>query len=355
MLLYWSMFLIPLMASISQVRLERGSRRVILGLLGLLMIIIIGLRDHVGHDWNNYLRIFERFEAGTFDEVMTSAEPGYALVNWICSRMGWGIFGVNVICSTIFVVGLFAFAQRQPNFWRVLALATPVLIIVVSMAATRQAVAIGLLMLAFNAFNDRRLIRFLLFVALALLFHRTAVVFVLLAWFIYGRLSIWALVVGGLIFFVAGTFVLQDAMPYYQTNYVDAGIEAAGAIPRTLLNVVAAIAFLLFRRQWMARYDDGALYTLLAGAILVMAPAVFIQPVAVDRMGMYLIPAQIAIFARIPDLLPRNLRTPAVIATFVVFALVMGIWLNFSFFAQQSWLPYDNFIWSGGNAGYESL
>ena len=50
------------------------------------------------------------------------------------------------------------------------------LVVVVAMGFTRQAAAIGFLMLAFAAFSEKSLVRFLIFVALATTFHKTAVI-----------------------------------------------------------------------------------------------------------------------------------------------------------------------------------
>lgn len=350
MILYWTMFLLPIMASMSPYRLDRASRAVVMVLLGIVLTTIIGLRDHVGHDWNNYMKMFERADASDFYYVTSSVEPGYAFLNWASSRLGFGIYGVNAVCAAIMVFGLFNFLDRQPNFWRALAIATPVLVIAISMGATRQATAIGFLMLAFNAFQDRKLIRYLVLVTLGVIFHRSMAVFFLPAWFIHGRLQIWPLLIAGLVFFAASLF-LRDAADYYQTSYVGTDIQASGALPRAALNVLAAAVFFFYRRKWMERYDDGPMFTIMAGVILLMAPAVLFAAAATDRMSMYLLPIQIAIFARLPNLVPPQYRTPVMLAVYAAFALLMGVWLFFSPFAQISWVPYENLLWTGGKAG----
>ncbi|MDO9337782.1 MAG: EpsG family protein [Caulobacteraceae bacterium] len=346
MILYWTMFLLPMMASMSPYRLDRLSRVMIMVLLGVVLTFIIGLRDHVGHDWNNYMKMFERADGSDFYYVITSVEPGYAFLNWASSRLGYGIYGVNAACAAILVFGLFKFLERQPNFWRTLAIATPVLLIGIGMGATRQATAIGFLMLAFNAFQDRKVVRYLAFVGLAVLFHRSSAVFFLPAWFIHGQLRIWPLILGGLVFFASSLF-LRDAATYYQTSYVGTDIQASGALPRAALNILAAGIFFYYRRRWMERYDDGPLFTIMAGVILLMAPAVLFAAAATDRMSMYLLPIQLAIFARLPSLVPLQFRTPVILAIYAGFTVLLFTWLFFSPFAQSSWIPYGNLTWSG--------
>jgi hypothetical protein len=66
---------------------------------------------------------------------------------------------------------------------------------------------------------------------------------------------------------------------------------------------------------------------------------------------MYLLPIQIGIFARLPNLVPFKFRVPVMVAIYFAFALLMAVWLFFSPFAQISWVPYENLLWTGGTAG----
>lgn len=347
MLIYWALFLIPAMAAASPYRLDKASRRLMMILTGIILFVLIGFRDHVGHDWNNYLRIFERIRGMDLIQVLLEPEPGYTLLNYLAILMGWDVHAVNAACALIFVIGLIAFCRRQPNFWLTLCLAMPVLIIGVSMAGTRQATAIGFLMLAFVAFQDRKLFRFIAFIIAGVLFHRSVAAFLLFAFFFDGRLRLWPLVIAGLAFFVLGVFVLRDAVSYYQESYVDTDIVATGALPRIALSVLAAVIFLIYRKRWSAWFDDGALFTLSALTICVMTLGSFNALPATDRMMMYLLPVQVAIFARLPLFMrtPQSRRQVAV-GVFALYTAVLFVWLNFSDFAQASWVPYGNILWS---------
>lgn len=346
MLIYWTLFLIPAMAAASPYRLDMASRRIMMILTGVVLFVLIGLRDHVGQDWNNYLRIYDRILDLDLLGVLTEAEPGYALFNYVSNIFGWGIHGVNAMCAIIFVVGLITFCRRQPNFWLTLCLAMPVLVIGVSMAGTRQATAIGFLMLAFCAFQDKKLFRFIAFIILGVLFHRSVAAFLLFAFFFDGRLRLWPLIIAGLAFFLLGVFVLRDAVSYYQDSYVDSDIVATGALPRIALSLLAAGAFLYYRKRWQAWFDDSALFTLAALTILVMTLGVFNALAATDRMLMYLLPIQVAIFARLPLFMRTHQgRRQMAIGVFAIYLAVLFVWLNFSAFAQASWVPYGNVLW----------
>jgi hypothetical protein len=102
-------------------------------------------------------------------------------MNWISNRMGWGVYGTNLIYGAIFSLGLIAFCRAQPRPLLALAVAVPYLVVVVAMGYSRQGVAIGLAMFALLALADRNTVKFVIFVALAGLFHKSAVVLIPIA------------------------------------------------------------------------------------------------------------------------------------------------------------------------------
>jgi hypothetical protein len=73
---------------------------------------------------------------------------------------------------------------------------------------------------------------------------------------------------------------------------------------------------------------------------LVCLPLVQISSTAVDRVALYLIPLQLFVFPRVPQLAPTALkRTPLVVGIVVYYAAVQLVWLNFSENATY-WVPY---------------
>jgi uncharacterized protein with PQ loop repeat len=73
---------------------------------------------------------------------------------------------------------------------------------------------------------------------------------------------------------------------------------------------------------------------------------VFAAPVASDRMSMYLIPFQIGVFSRLPQLLRTQIsRQGATAAVLVLYAMALGIWLAYSPAANSDYIPYRNILW----------
>ena len=100
--------------------------------------LLIGLRYQVGGDWPNYIEYFERVRDVPLAEVLGLTDPGYQLLNWLSLKMGWGIFGTNLICGIMFTAGLLHFCRNLPRPWLAVTIAVPYLVIVVAMGYTRQ-------------------------------------------------------------------------------------------------------------------------------------------------------------------------------------------------------------------------
>jgi hypothetical protein len=345
-MLYWTLYAAPLLAGASPFRLDRFGRRLLGWLAALVLVVVIGSRQVIGCDWGAYVAKFRSIKGEELGYALGTTDPAYALVNWLAGGAGLDIYAVNTACAAIFVTGLFLFCRRQPAPLLAAAVAIPYLVIVVSMGYTRQATAIGLMMIAYNAFADRRRWMFLLFVLLAATFHRSAIIFAPLAAFVpSGRGSstpakalALAVVAAASSLFLA-VFV-GGHVERYASAYVVSEYQSAGDLPRIALNATAAAVFFLFRRRWRRFYDDSPLYTVLSAVALVTVPMMAISSVGADRISLYLIPLQMAVFARLPELVHPTLRIPARVGVAATYAAVLFVWLRFGHHAA-CWVPYN--------------
>jgi hypothetical protein len=343
MWMYWILFLAPALFSLTGVKLEPRSRAIMLSLVAIILIIIIGLRDHVGADWDGYLSILDFVETQKLSEVLVGREPGFGLINWVSTQIGWGIYGVDLTCAIIFVSGLMAFLTRQPNFWRCLTLSIPVLVIQLAMSGIRQAAAMGFLFFALNAFIDRRPLRYLIFVVLAFTMHQTAIVFLILSIFIGERIRVIPILSAVIVFLLISIFLFKD-VDFYRDAYISQDYGAAGAAPRIAFNIIAAFLFWRLSRRWQTHYTDYRLFSILAFAIALVTPLLVFAQVAADRLEYYLIPFQVAVISRVPDLLPARLKVIYTTVVYSGYSAALAVWLNYSWIAKLCWIPYSNII-----------
>jgi hypothetical protein len=345
MILYWTLYAAPLLAGVSPFRLDRFGRRLLAWAAGLALVVVIGTRRAIGCDWGSYVAKFNTIRHEELGYALGTTDPAYALVNWLVGQVGLGIHAVNVVCAAIFVLGLVLFCRRQPSPLLAAAVAVPYLVIVVSMGYTRQATAIGLMMLAYNAFADRRRWVFLLFVLLAATFHRSAVAFAPLAAFVPSaraastpaKAMAVALVAAASSLFLA--IFVGGHVERYASAYVLSEYESAGDLPRIALNGTAAVVFFLYSRRWRRFFDDAPLYGVLSAAALATIPLMVVSSVGADRLSLYLIPLQMAAFSRLPDLVHPSLRLPARLGVALSYAAVLFVWLTYGHHAT-CWVPY---------------
>ena len=343
-----SYLLLYLFASVMAISLSHRqhvrSNSFVWSLVGVGLTIFIGWRHHVGGDWNNYLRRFQQVADLSFVDTLAKSDPGYQTLVYVMHDWGFGIYAVNFISAMLFVTGLIAFLRKELNPWLGLAVAIPYLIIVVSMGYTRQGVAVGLVMWGLASLERKRFVVFLFLIALAVSFHKSALIMIAFGIFTQGRgkfLKFIAVLAAGVGIWLS--FVEESSAALWK-NYVEEEMQSQGALIRVVLNAIPAILLLLFRKQWQHYFEDYRLWMMVALASIASVVAVNFASTAVDRMALYFIPIQMVVYARLP-FLAKNLLSPRVTTTLIVlfYGSILFVWLNYALNARY-WLPYHNML-----------
>ena len=338
------MFLMPASAAILQPRIRAAPRLGPAWLAAwLALTLLIGYRLQVGADWGSYAEAVYRASGRSIADVLMGSDPAYGLLNWLAWHFGWGIHGVNLVCGALFGLGLIVFCRQQPRPWLAMAVAMPYLAIVVAMGYSRQGVAIGLAMLGLAALAHKSSLRFVGWVALAALFHKSAIILLPLAVVASRRGRIWtAAWVGATAILIFALLVDEHADALLRT-YIAAEYSSQGAAIRVAMNAVPALIFLAFRRHLAPDAHLRRLWTWMGLIALSCVLLLVISPssTAVDRLALYFIPIQIFVFARLPDLGggDRAMTNGLLFATLGFYGVSLAAWLNFAPHAI-AWLPY---------------
>ncbi len=313
-----------------------------------LFSIFVGLREKVGGDWDIYLE--HHFEASNGDllgTIQKFGDPGYYLLDWIFANLGASIHIVNFICAIIFISGLSFFCRTLPRPLLGLAVAIPYLIIVVGMGYTRQSVAIGFAMIAITNLINQKTFKFILFVFFAMLFHKSAIIFLVLG-LISRSGNTLITFFGMLLLGIIGFYLFLDSYidQLYQ-NYILAESNSAGAFVRLLMNFFPAVIFLILRKSMNLPEIEYGLYTWMSWASVALFILFFLTnaSTALDRVALYMIPLQLAVFSRIPSLNGSDIFSKSISFLLIIFfyLVVMMVWLNFANHADL-WIPYDNIL-----------
>jgi hypothetical protein len=314
----------------------------------VLITVIIGFRFEVGGDWVAYQIHVDDLKEEPLDAIVGYGDLAYQLLNWLGANVGGGVYFVNLICGALFSWGLAAFCRSQPRPWLALLVAVPYLVIVVAMGYSRQGVAIGLAMLAITKLQNVSIGRFVFWIAIAALFHKSAVILIPFAVFAASRYRLFTLIgvaiSAGLMFFL----LLQEQLDYFMHAYIEAEYASSGAAIRIAMNAIPAAIFLAFNKRFNIDLKIRGFWVWMAWGALLFVVILMLSPstTAVDRVALYWIPLQLMVFSRLPDAfgLPGR-RNPLWVTSIVAYsATVMLVWLVFADMAH-AWLPYRFYPW----------
>lgn len=310
----------------------------------VLMTVMIGFRYEVGGDWINYENIYRRYAFLDLGLALTTRDdPGYAFFNWLAHSVGVDLWLVNLACAIATVAGIAALVRREPNPWLSVLLSIPYLVVVVAMGYTRQAAALGLVMIGLaGLLRNDSVVRYALWVTLAALFHKTAIICLPLIAFTGNRSRIVDMALLATASVGLYSLFLDDSVDRLVRNYIDSRYSSSGATIRIFMSVLPAIIFLLFRRRLGFDDQEGKLWRNFSLVSLISAFALLVSPssTAVDRIALYLLPLQFIVLARIPGTLVSRGVGNLLLAGYS--AAVLFTWLNYAVNAR-GWLPYK--IW----------
>jgi hypothetical protein len=312
------------------------------------MVLLIGLRHQVGGDWYAYFNYLDSMQGVSLSALITTNDPGYLLFNWLGANIGGGIYTVNTLSALVLLLGLQALCREQPRPLLAFLVAVPYLLLVVGMGYTRQSVAIGGVMLGMAALYKGHVGRYVLWVLVAVLFHKTAVVMLPFAFFALKRHKFLlgsCMLVGGM----ALAYVLWPHVSYFLRGYVAADYESAGAAVRLWMTVLPALVFMLAHRRFVVPPVVKRFWWALALSSLGLMALLWAFPgnsTAIDRLALYWMPLQIMVLSHLPGVwvikgLGRSWGVLMVAAYSVALTLV---WLLFAHHAH-AWLPYRMYPW----------
>lgn len=311
----------------------------------VITVLFVGLRHHVGMDWNNYLRMIHSVgTARNFWDGLSFSEPLYGVLLAIGHWSGGGVYVVNLISTFAAMLGLFALARRTPAPWIALIAAMPMFIVVVAMSANRQALAAGLIMLLISRWERFGLLGRAICILVIAGFHASALVFLAFV-AIDLRLPRVVKLVGMSLFSLLGIMILQQSgmFEYYNQSYGTGQTEltqSSGAIFHVMINAIPASLYFLLPRSREVLFPTSLLRNL-AFAALLTVPLASIASVAAGRLTLYWFPVSMWVWAAFPSIVgPKYRAVTRMLIALAMFA-VMYAWLTLanSSFAH---LPYNN-------------
>ena len=311
------------------------------------LFIFSAFRFQVGCDWSGYYHQFIIAQNINWSTITENREPiWWAILSGI-SYMDLPYPVANIASSAVFFIGVHVLARRQPDPLGFLVLLFPILIINMPMSGIRQGAAIGMVCIAFTAFIDRRPIWYVFWVVIAVGFHVSALIFLLLFPVSTGRYTKSRLVSAALLA-IPGVYFLAsgESGEVASDRYIGTNVEAFGAVFRVgILSLSALYFFLFINKKWLRTFPQD--YSIVSIGSICMLLDFFLVPVSSvisDRVGYYLIPIQTMIFARLPyfNFKTKYLLNPAI--PYLMLLIVFGVWSQLSGHFQQCYIPYNSWV-----------
>lgn len=309
--------------------------------------LMIGLRYEVGGDWSNYVVMYQNIAFQPLGVALKLSDPGYAFLNWLGAQINLDLWFVDLGCSILFMSGLARLASRQPNPWLAILISVPYLIIVVAMGYTRQAAAIGIVCWAVADASPNRIMRIVILIFCAAMFHKTAILFLPLLLVPVITRNFLLGIAGAVAFALLFNIFLGSESDHLVSTYATGSYDSQGAGIRVAMNVLAA-AFMLGFRDRMG-FDDFTKSFWTICSILAIASVVALillsSSSGVDRLSLFLIPLQAVTLSRIPYALSRTERpVPSILLGVIIYSfIVQVVWLNFADNAW-AWKPYQDTV-----------
>jgi hypothetical protein len=353
---YWLLFILPAYWAVSRLKPTPQTSLVtyddrwpfVWKSIFIFLVLMIGLRHEVGGDWIQYLEMLDGYIYKNINDQNGFQDPAFVIFNLISVKTGLGIYLLNLLSAIFFCWGLIVFCRAQPRPWLALVVAVPYLITVVAMGYTRQGVAIGIAMMAMAALGRGSILRFVLWIALASTFHKSAIILLPMAVLANSKRRFFTLLWVGVAGLVLFALMVQEALSFLMGGYIEGAMQSSGAAIRVAMNAVPAGLFLLFRKRFQLTRDQRSFWSWMSWSAILLVGLLMVSPssTAVDRIALYWIPLQLFVLSRLPNALGRgngkNLLWVLAVVTYS--AAVHFVWL---FFADTAfaWLPYQFYPW----------
>lgn len=350
LLVYFAVFAIPaVIGLLDDRRYPRDiAHSAALFLYGLFITCVVGLRYNVGADWAQYEYFFAVARFEPISRALQLSDPGYMLLNVVVARLGGSITGVMLVSAAIIAYSLVKFSTLTPYPWIALGVAASHFTVVMSMSHVRQSVALACILIAVVALAERSIGRYVVWCVLAAVFHRSAVIFIPVAALLSDR-NRYVVVLAVACTVAASYFaLLQGAAELYRGRYIASEYAAYGGAYRVMMNVPAALLFLLIVRRHVGIVPLRRFWAIMSvlAFMFVILYALVPSSAAVDRLAKYALPLQFYAMAWLAaagggEIVKRYLTRAAVLGCYGAY---LYVWLSYSTLAAAYWIPYNTVL-----------
>lgn len=311
------------------------------------LILIVGLRFKVGGDWESYAFMYDIISKNNINFSLTFTDPAYGIINYLSNMLNKDVWLVNLICATIFFIGIDYFSKFTPHYWISLLTSLPYIIITVSMGYTRQSAAIGLVLIAFVNLMKNNKFNFLFWILLALTFHKSSILLLIFTPYAFNYKFTRIKNIIYMSLFIVTLFIIMNSSITQDSLYFTDEFSSSGAISRMIVHIPAIILYLVYRKKFenFFRKNLVILDTFLILIVIFFSIAFFYSTFA-DRFNLYFYIFDMLILSTFTLFLNRSNYYVYLLLIILYQFTLLSLWLNFSPYADCCWIPYQNYLWN---------
>lgn len=326
-------------------------------LVKLLLVIIppvflATFRYNIGYDYGSYIWGYNLSFDTTYENILAIYEVGDSLAFKLITKIATAFNSDRVYLMILAILSLIPGVSYILREWDDKNIQPMVIFIflfspfIFSFSACKQGIALSILMFSLKYVYDRKPIKFALCVAVAFLFHSTAIVFLLVYFFLNNRgdlstLKKMLIVVGCLLVIINLQWVLGNIMGGRYEAYAIDSVE--GRNRSFWLYTLIAFIFLLFRTKLVAidMRNELLIMMMVVGAI---CQYLGFSNAFAKRIGEYFLMAQVFLIPQCIYLFTENSKK---IANFFMIAYIVAIFLIANPIASSGmgFVPYQFKFW----------
>lgn len=253
MLPYYILVFIPFIVYVLGLIKHKKNDKLCISLFFMILLLLLFLRSwKTGIDLVNYKYFFNSISKLSFNGVVNYSEKGEVLF-YILNKIIYIIFGNHfqiflIILAMLAIIPIFKLYYTKSDN----ALLTIVLFITVApfsmfFSGIRQCVAMGIIIFAFKYVENKKIIKYLLCVALAYFFHRSAIFCLFLYPLYHAKITkkwLYVIIPIMLVIFVFNKQIFTTILNF--TSLYDGNIESTGAYSILILLILFAVYCFIF-------------------------------------------------------------------------------------------------------------
>lgn len=305
----------------------------------------IGFRhEEIGPDWHTYKELFLNMSNLNFLHSLSIGDPGYFSIMWLLRYTGHDVISLNILFAVLTVAFYTKFCSQQKLPYLAFYIGLPFLIIY-AMNFPRQSIAMVIGSCALiHILNDNKS-RAFLWILLAVLFHKTAIIYLAFLISNIKKINIFhtfLIFISGILIFY---FFILSHLSGYIFNFSKL-MHSNAAHLKGMVYLLPVLLYLIFYKpvSHSLSFEESTMLNRFSVLCIISYVALFTSAFlynAIDRIYVYFLPFEIMIFA---TFIAQNIKSdqmlyyvlPLIFYKFLLFY----IWLEFSFNSSH-FVPYS--------------